>query len=327
MITGRRADASKLTARSRASPSGSTGAGDVVSAPGLPGIGGNGKHVVHREIDESHARWRADGGPQRVVDQSADGLGRGRGGGESSQRRDEWHVVDLLQRTHAPSAGGCPAAEDQQRRRILLGGGHGAHAVGDARARSQRGDAGLTRHLRPALGRERGGLLVSGVDQPDTLAAATVVDREQMAARQREDGVDPAGFEPAGDQLAGMERVIGVIAHARSLSTGLGYFRGEVSTVTSAGQSPSARRRDLGAQDFQAVHRLVAVTMESLWWLARGWVIAAVCVLVVLSLLRFLTPWGRQYWRITGGYFTGRHSVPAWLHLGILLFLVLLRCA
>ena len=66
------------------------------------------------------------------------------------------------------------------------------------------------------------------------------------------------------------------------------------------------------------------VTTESLWWLARGWVIAAVCVLAVLMLLRFLTPWGRQYWRITGGYFTGRHSVPTWLHLGLLLFLVLL---
>jgi vitamin B12/bleomycin/antimicrobial peptide transport system ATP-binding/permease protein len=63
---------------------------------------------------------------------------------------------------------------------------------------------------------------------------------------------------------------------------------------------------------------------ESLWWLAKGWVIAAVCVLVVLVLLRYLTGWGRQYWRITGGYFTGRQAVPTWVQLAVLLLLVLL---
>jgi putative ATP-binding cassette transporter len=67
-----------------------------------------------------------------------------------------------------------------------------------------------------------------------------------------------------------------------------------------------------------------AATMESVWWLAKGWVIAAVCVLVVLVLLRYLTGWGRQYWRITGGYFTGRQAVPVWLMLAALLALVLL---
>ena len=65
-------------------------------------------------------------------------------------------------------------------------------------------------------------------------------------------------------------------------------------------------------------------TTESLWWLAKGWVIAAVCVLVVLVLLRYLTGWGRQYWRITGGYFTGRHAVRTWVQLAVLLLLVLL---
>jgi vitamin B12/bleomycin/antimicrobial peptide transport system ATP-binding/permease protein len=64
-------------------------------------------------------------------------------------------------------------------------------------------------------------------------------------------------------------------------------------------------------------------TTESLWWLAKGWVIAAVCVVAVLVLLRYLTTWGRQYWRITGGYFTGRQAVPTWLQLALLLLLVL----
>ena len=61
---------------------------------------------------------------------------------------------------------------------------------------------------------------------------------------------------------------------------------------------------------------------DSLWWIARAWVISAVCVVVVLVVLRFTTKWGRQYWRITGGYFTGSRSGGVWLMLGVLLLLV-----
>ncbi len=67
-----------------------------------------------------------------------------------------------------------------------------------------------------------------------------------------------------------------------------------------------------------------AAAIKSVWWLAKGWAIAAVCVLVVLVLLRFLTPWGRQFWRITGDYFAGRHAVRPWLQLATMLLLVLL---
>ncbi len=41
---------------------------------------------------------------------------------------------------------------------------------------------GDLRHFRPAFGGERRGLLVAGVDQPDTLVAAPVVDGKQVAA-------------------------------------------------------------------------------------------------------------------------------------------------
>ncbi|MFZ0907004.1 MAG: ABC transporter ATP-binding protein/permease [Mycobacterium sp.] len=61
---------------------------------------------------------------------------------------------------------------------------------------------------------------------------------------------------------------------------------------------------------------------DSVWWIARAWVISAVCVLVVLVVLRFTTQWGREYWRITGGYFTGPRSVRVWLMLGVLLLSV-----
>lgn len=63
---------------------------------------------------------------------------------------------------------------------------------------------------------------------------------------------------------------------------------------------------------------------DSLMWVAIAWSITAVCVLVVLVLLKLLTPWGRQFWRITGDYFSGRDSIRAWLMLGVLLLSVIL---
>ncbi len=63
---------------------------------------------------------------------------------------------------------------------------------------------------------------------------------------------------------------------------------------------------------------------ESLSWIAIAWVISVVCLLVVLVLLRLVTPWGRQFWQITGGYFHGRHSSRVWLMLGVLLLSVVI---
>lgn len=50
----------------------------------------------------------------------------------------------------------------------------------------------------------------------------------------------------------------------------------------------------------------------SLWWIT--WVFgvtAAVSLALVAALLRFTT-WGRQFWRVSGAYFTGRASLPVW---------------
>lgn len=62
---------------------------------------------------------------------------------------------------------------------------------------------------------------------------------------------------------------------------------------------------------------------DSLRWLAIAWVIGAVCLLCVLIALRYWTCWGRQFWRITRGYFVGRHGLRVWLGLGVLLMLIL----
>ncbi|MBV8293366.1 MAG: ABC transporter ATP-binding protein/permease, partial [Mycobacterium sp.] len=64
--------------------------------------------------------------------------------------------------------------------------------------------------------------------------------------------------------------------------------------------------------------------VDSLSWVALAWLISAASAIAVLALLRFLTPWGRQFWRITGDYFVGRQSFRAWLLLGVLLLSVVI---
>ena len=64
--------------------------------------------------------------------------------------------------------------------------------------------------------------------------------------------------------------------------------------------------------------------VTSLLWVAKAWVIGAACMFVVLALLGRFTTWGRQFWRITGGYFKGRESIPVWLWLGVLLLSVMI---
>ena len=64
--------------------------------------------------------------------------------------------------------------------------------------------------------------------------------------------------------------------------------------------------------------------VPSLIWILRAWAIAAVVTLVVLFLLGRFTVWGRQYWRVTGGYFTGRASVRIWMWLAVLLLSVMI---
>src|ERR1700712_5841585 len=62
---------------------------------------------------------------------------------------------------------------------------------------------------------------------------------------------------------------------------------------------------------------------NSLWWIAKGWAIAAVATLLILWLIGRFTKWGRQFWYVTGAYFTGRDSIKIWLWLPpVLLFVV-----
>jgi len=64
--------------------------------------------------------------------------------------------------------------------------------------------------------------------------------------------------------------------------------------------------------------------LRSLIWIAKAWAIAAVATLIALVLLAKLTVWGRQFWRITSGYFTGRESLRVWLWLAAILLSVMI---
>jgi vitamin B12/bleomycin/antimicrobial peptide transport system ATP-binding/permease protein len=80
----------------------------------------------------------------------------------------------------------------------------------------------------------------------------------------------------------------------------------------------------LGPTPFKPSINWLAAPIDSLRWIAIAWAISAVFMLVVLVAFRYFTPWGRQFWRITRGYFVGAHSVRVWLMLGVLLLSVLL---
>jgi putative ATP-binding cassette transporter len=80
----------------------------------------------------------------------------------------------------------------------------------------------------------------------------------------------------------------------------------------------------LGPKPFTPSIDWSAALVDSLRWVAIAWAIGAVCLVVALVAFRYFTPWGRQFWRITGGYFVGRPSIKVWLMLGVLLLSVLL---
>ena len=61
---------------------------------------------------------------------------------------------------------------------------------------------------------------------------------------------------------------------------------------------------------------------NSTLWVATTFVLTALCLLIVLVALARFTEWGRQFWRVTGDYFTGRRSVTVWLLVAFLLLSV-----
>lgn len=63
---------------------------------------------------------------------------------------------------------------------------------------------------------------------------------------------------------------------------------------------------------------------DSLIWIGEAWAIAALSTVTALALVARFTVWGRQFWAVTGAYFTGRRSVRPWLSLAAMLLSVVI---
>lgn len=64
--------------------------------------------------------------------------------------------------------------------------------------------------------------------------------------------------------------------------------------------------------------------LHSLQWVATTFVLTALALLVILVVLARFTEWGRQFWRVTGAYFSGRRSAVVWLLVALLLLSVII---
>ncbi|QBJ94762.1 ABC transporter ATP-binding protein/permease [Rhodococcus sp. ABRD24] len=64
--------------------------------------------------------------------------------------------------------------------------------------------------------------------------------------------------------------------------------------------------------------------VASLLWTARAFGIALVCFVVIGVLLARYTRWGRQFWLLSGAYFTGRGSWRPWLMVAAMLVLTVM---
>ncbi len=65
--------------------------------------------------------------------------------------------------------------------------------------------------------------------------------------------------------------------------------------------------------------------IPSLLWILKAWMITAAITLLALVVIGRFTVWGRQYWKITRDYFTGRDSIIVWAWLAGLLLSVIIN--
>ena len=63
---------------------------------------------------------------------------------------------------------------------------------------------------------------------------------------------------------------------------------------------------------------------ESLWWITWVFAVTALVSMAIVAALMRFTTWGRQFWRVTGAYFTGRQSLPVWGLFTLLLLSVII---
>jgi len=66
-----------------------------------------------------------------------------------------------------------------------------------------------------------------------------------------------------------------------------------------------------------------AEAVKSIFWTLAVSGVSAACVLLIAAVLIRWTTFGRRFWAITGGFFTGRASLPAWGLLAVMMLSVI----
>ena len=219
MITGRSASRSSAAARSIARGS-AVARGDCERGSGAASDSGTSMNTwssgKSRNVGPECGACATRNASSTIPGISA--VVRGRRG-ELRQRANERDVVDLLERPLPPPELRRASPEHDQRRVVLRRRRDRAHPVGHARPGGQRAHADRPGDLRPALGGERRRLLVADVDQLDSLGAAAVVDREQVAAREREQLLHAVRAQAPGDQPSAVELGRRFRGHERHANT------------------------------------------------------------------------------------------------------------
>ena len=123
-------------------------------------------------------------------------------GRELGNRLHHVDVRQVLQRSHPMLRERALAADQQHRALGAKRVGDASHRVGRARPRRDHRAAGLAGDAPVAVGGMGGHLLVAHVDDLDALVQASVVDVDDMAAAEGEDGFDALVLERLGDQVA-----------------------------------------------------------------------------------------------------------------------------
>ncbi|AFM17507.1 ABC-type uncharacterized transport system, permease and ATPase component [Mycolicibacterium chubuense NBB4] len=80
----------------------------------------------------------------------------------------------------------------------------------------------------------------------------------------------------------------------------------------------------MNTQTFQPALDWSREWLNSAVWVALTFVLTAICLLLILTVIGRFTEWGRQFRRISGAYFTGRQSVPVWILAAVLLLSVII---
>ncbi len=137
-------------------------------------------------------------------------------GGELGDGLHHVHMRQVLQRTHLVLGERGLAADMDDGAFRAEGGGNAGHRVGAAGAGRRHHAAELAGLAGIAVGGMGGGLLMAHVDDADAFVDAAVIDVDDVAAAQGEDGVDTLVLQRLGDQMAtGYDAGVGALLGKR----------------------------------------------------------------------------------------------------------------